>query len=101
MWLNPGGILVLPSHCSALPCRLFQIRSKFYDLLINCIPPELILKACYRACYCSTNSTVACCSMQLNVTPSCHALLLPVTLISMVEFHPPCLAACVLHPVSS
>ncbi|CAI5939138.1 unnamed protein product [Closterium sp. NIES-65] len=26
------------------PRRLFQIRAKFYDLLINCIPPHLILK---------------------------------------------------------
>ncbi|GJP34266.1 hypothetical protein CLOM_g18713 [Closterium sp. NIES-68] len=26
------------------PRRLFQIRAKFYDLLINCIPPHLIIK---------------------------------------------------------
>ncbi|KAK3285718.1 Replication factor C (RF-C) subunit [Cymbomonas tetramitiformis] len=26
------------------PKRLYQVRGKFYELLINCIPPELILK---------------------------------------------------------
>ncbi|KAJ6422573.1 hypothetical protein OIU84_027524 [Salix udensis] len=26
------------------PKRLFQVRGKLYELLINCIPPEIILK---------------------------------------------------------
>ena len=25
-------------------CRLFQVRGKLYELLVNCIPPEIILK---------------------------------------------------------
>jgi hypothetical protein len=25
-------------------CRLFQVREKLYELLVNCIPPEVILK---------------------------------------------------------
>jgi len=40
------------SDLSGLQCRflcliylrLFQVRGKLYDLLINCIPPEIILK---------------------------------------------------------
>ncbi|CAJ1947798.1 unnamed protein product [Sphenostylis stenocarpa] len=30
------------------PKRLFQVRGKLYDLLINCIPPEIILKRLLR-----------------------------------------------------
>ncbi|KAI3705393.1 hypothetical protein L1987_75630 [Smallanthus sonchifolius] len=26
------------------PKRLFQVRGKLYELLVNCIPPEIILK---------------------------------------------------------
>lgn len=25
-------------------CRLFLVRGKIYELLVNCIPPEVILK---------------------------------------------------------
>lgn len=32
-------------------CRLFQVREKLYELLVNCIPPEVILKVCGSLSY--------------------------------------------------
>lgn len=31
-------------NCNVLSYRLFEVRGKLYELLTNCIPPEIILK---------------------------------------------------------
>lgn len=36
------------SRCGVVVCRLFQLRAKFYELLTNCIPAEVIVAA--RGC---------------------------------------------------
>lgn len=41
----PMSALHLTSLSNLGTCsRLFQVRGKLYELLINCIPPEIILK---------------------------------------------------------
>lgn len=35
---------ILLLYYAAPPPRLFQVRGKLYELLVNCIPPEIILK---------------------------------------------------------
>ena len=35
-------------------CRLFLVRGKIYELLVNCIPPEVILKVGYVTFFCDS-----------------------------------------------